>query len=185
MPQESAALLLVDVQQGFQDADFWGGNRNNPQAEENIARLLGYWRDRGRPVIHVRHVSDNTRSPLRPGQPGVEIRPEARPAEGEPLFEKNVNSAFIGTGLEAFLREKGIRDLVIAGITTNHCVSTTARMAGNLGFNTRVVADATACFDRIGHDGRRFDAEAVHAISLANLHGEFATVVQTGELLES
>jgi nicotinamidase-related amidase len=180
IPRE-AALLLVDVQQGF-DAPGWG-ERNNPDAERNIARLLEAWREAGWPVLHVQHISVEPGSVLGPGQPGTELKPEAAPASEEPLFQKHVNSAFIGTDLEVHLRKRGIEALVIVGLTTNHCVSTTARMSGNLGFETFVVDDATATFDRVGHDGRRYDAAEVHAISLASLHGEFATVLRTDEVL--
>lgn len=181
MIPRKAALLLIDVQQGF-DAPGWG-ERNNPDAERNIARLLEAWRKAGWPVLHVQHISVEPGSVLGPGQPGVELKPEAMPAPDEPLFQKNVNSAFIGTDLEAHLRERGIEALVLVGLTTNHCVSTTARMSDNLGFETYVVDDATATFDRVGHDGRRYDAAEVHAISLASLHGEFATVLDTSEVL--
>jgi nicotinamidase-related amidase len=185
IPRE-AALLLIDVQQGF-DAPGWG-ERNNPDAERNIGRLLEAWRTAGWPVLHVQHISVEPGSVLGPGQPGAELKPEAMPPEAmppteEPLFQKNVNSAFIGTDLESHLRERGIEALVIVGLTTNHCVSTTARMSGNLGFDTYVVDDATATFDRVGHDGRRYDAAEVHAISLASLHGEFARVLGTDEVL--
>ena len=181
MIPRGAALLLIDVQQGF-DAPGWG-ERNNPDAERNIARLLEAWRNAGWPVLHVQHISVEPGSVLGPGQPGSELKPEAMPAPDEPLFQKNVNSAFIGTDLEAQLRERGIEALVLVGLTTNHCVSTTARMSGNLGFDTYVVDDATATFDRVGHDGRQYDAAEVHAISLASLHGEFATVLGTDEVL--
>lgn len=180
---DRTALLLIDVQRGFDDEAYWGGGRNNPDAEENIAALLEAWRETGRPVIHVQHASTNPRSPLRPGHPGHEIKPEAAPREGEPVVVKNVNSAFIGTSLEADLRDAGISALVIAGFITNHCVSTTTRMAGNLGFRTVVVSDATATFDRVGPDGRRWDAETVHEISLASLHDEFATIASTADVL--
>ncbi len=175
------ALLIIDLQQGFDDPR-WGA-RNNPQAEENIARLLSSWREAGRPVYHVQHMSREPNSPLRPGQPGNNLKALVQPRPGEPLIQKDVNSAFIGTDLEAHLRAAGIQALVIAGLTTNHCVSTTARMAGNLGFQTAVVADATAAFDREGHDGKHYPAETVHAVSLANLHEEFAAIVNTAELL--
>lgn len=132
-----AALLLVDVQEGLDDPTL--GERNNPGAEERAATLLAAWREAGRPVVHVRHLSEEPGSPLRPGQPGVEIKEIVRPAPGEPVVEKSVNSAFIGTGLEERLRADGIETLIIAGLTTDHCVSTTARMAGNLGFETYVV----------------------------------------------
>jgi len=101
------------------------------------------------------------------------------------VIEKNANSAFIGTDLEQRLRERGIGVVVVTGLTTDHCVATTARMAGNLGFDTYVVSDATATFDREGPDGERYSAEQVHAINLASLHGEFARVISADELLKS
>ena len=178
---DDAALLVIDMQRGFDDPR-WGA-RNNPGAEENVASLLAAWRRTGRSVIHFRHDSALPNSPLNPGQPGNAIKPEAAPREGEPVHPKTVNSAFIGTGLEAALRSAGIDTLVLVGLTSNHCVSTTARMAGNLGFDTYVVADATAAFARPTVDGRMRPAEEVHAAALSDLHGEFATVIATTELL--
>lgn len=181
MIPDRAGLLLIDVQEGFDDPS-WGA-RNNPDAERNVARLLHAWRAAGWPVLHAQHLSTSPTSPLRPGQPGCAIRAEVAPADGEPLFQKHVNSAFIGTDLEAHLRTRGIGALVVVGLTTNHCVSTTVRMAANLGFEAAVVADATAAFEQVDHDGRRFDADVVHAVSLASLHDEFARVVTTEEAL--
>ncbi len=177
----NTALVLIDVQAGFADP-VWGP-RNNPEAEANIGRLLEAWRAARRPIYHVQHMSTEPASPLRPGQPGNGFMPEAQPAPGEPVIQKQVNSAFIGTDLDAQLRGDGIKNLVIVGLTTNHCVSTTVRMAGNLGFMTLVVSDATAAFDRQGPDGEIYPAEMVHAVSLANLHQEFAQVVFTEDLL--
>jgi nicotinamidase-related amidase len=176
-----AALLLIDVQTGF-DHPRWG-LRNNPQAEENIARLLAAWRRTARPIIHVQHLSREPDSPLRPGQPGCGIKEGAAPLDGEPVIQKHVNSAFIGTDLEARLRSAGISTLIVVGLTTDHCVSTTVRMAGNLGFMTYVVSDATATFGRTGPSGRFYDAEAVHDLTLASLQGEFAEVWSVGEVL--
>ena len=179
--ERDALLLLVDFQEGL-DEPRWG-RRNNPRAEEVAAKLLAAWRGSGRPVVHVRHLSEEPNSPLRPGQPGSDLKAVVRPAAGEPVVEKSVNSAFIGTDLEERLRENGTRTVVVAGLTTDHCVSTTARMAGNLGFETYVVSDATATFDRVGPGGDPFTAEQVHEVSLASLHGEFATVANSREIL--
>ncbi len=181
--KENAALIIVDVQKGFNEQDYFGGNRNNPDAEAHIATLLDAWRSTGRPIFHVRHDSISPNSPLRPGQAGNDIKPEAAPRPGEPLIEKHVNSAFIGTDLEQRLREAGISQVVIVGLTTNHCVSTTTRMAGNLGFDTVLVADATATFDRIGVDGTRYDAQLMHDTTLASISGEFATILNTRDVL--
>lgn len=175
------ALLVVDVQQGL-DAPGKGA-RNNPRAEATIGVLLAAWRGAHRPVIHARHMSTEPDSPLRPDAPGNAFKPEALPRDDEPVFRKTVNSAFIGTDLELHLREAGIEELVIVGLTTDHCVSTTARMAGNLGFSVVVVEDATATFERIGPDGSHHSAEDMHRTALASLHGEFARVAPAREVL--
>ena len=174
------ALLIIDVQQGL-DAPHLG-QRNNPGAERNMAALLAAWRERGWPVLHVQHASTEANSTLRPDQPGFAFKPEVAPREGEPVFVKSVNSAFIGTALETHLREHGIAALAIVGLTTDHCVSTSVRMAGNLGFDVVLPGDATATFERRGPDGRRHSAEAMHAVNLASLHGEFCRVCSTAEL---
>ena len=178
---DAAALLLVDVQRGMDDPRW--GKRNNPDAERNIAALLAAWRQRDRPVIHVQHMSVEPDSPLRPERPGNAFKPEAAPQPGEPVFQKTVSSAFIGTELESHLRSRRIDTVVIAGITTDHCVSTTARMAANLGFATIVVSDGTATFERTGPDGEHHTADEMHRFALASLHGEFATIRRTEEVL--
>jgi nicotinamidase-related amidase len=181
LPQ-STALIVVDVQQAFLDPRY--GERNNPQAESNIARLLAAWRNSGRPIRHIVHDSVEPDSLLRPDRPGNAIQAIATPKAGEPVYRKHVNSAFIGTKLESDLHHDGIDTVVIVGLTTNHCVSTTARMAGNLGFKTLVVSDATASFARAALDGTLRPAESVHSAALSDLHGEFATVIDAAKLLK-
>lgn len=175
------ALVVIDVQKGFDDPRW--GRRNNPQAESNIRKLLEAWRRAHMPVIHTQHCSTERDSPLRAGVSGNEIKEIAAPRPGEPVLRKSVNSAFIGTRLEPLLRKKRIGAIVLVGITTDHCVSTTARMAGNMGFDTYVVSDATATFDRNGPDGVTYKAEEIHAVNLASLHKEFATITDTDSLL--
>jgi nicotinamidase-related amidase len=181
MNPSDSALLVIDVQKGIDNPKL--GPRNNPDAEKRIAELLAAWREAGQPVIHVKHMSTEPDSLLRPGLPGNAIKDEAQPIDGEPLFEKNVNSAFIGTQLESYLRLSGIESLVIAGLTTNHCISTTARMAANLGFKVTVVADATATFGQTGYDGKKYSADVVHGAELASLNGEFAKVLESHDVL--
>lgn len=183
--ENNAALIIVDVQQGLDEQEYYGGNRNNPEAEAHMAGLLDAWRTSQRPIFHIKHNSTEPRSPLRPGQPGNQIKPEVAPQGDEPVIEKTVNSAFIGTDLEQRLHDAGIEQVVIVGLTTNHCVSTTVRMAGNLGFNTILVGDATAAFDRIGVDGTHYPAQLIHDITIASIHGEFATILNTQDILAS
>lgn len=177
-----AALLIIDVQQGFDNEAYWGA-RNNPRAEENIAHLLEAWRAAKRPIFHVKHNSTTPQSPLHPNHPGNAFKPIAAPRDGEPVIGKDVNSGLIGTDLEAQLRAVGIQRIIIVGLTTPHCISTTARMASNLGFETTVVSDATAAHAGRGHDGKEVDAETMHYHALTALNGEFAKIVTTEELL--
>ncbi len=180
MVEPYAALLLIDVQKAFDDP-VWG-HRNNPEAEHRIAELLSFWRKANQPVIHIQHLSISPNSPLRPEQPGCAFKPEAQPEAGEVIFQKSVNSAFIGTDLEIYLRKQGIQKLVIVGFTTDHCVSTTTRMAGNLGFEVNVVEDAAATFDR-EFRGKHYPAQLIHETALASLDGEFAKVLAAADLL--
>ncbi len=175
------ALLVIDVQKGLDDPSL--GARNNPEAESKIASLLSAWREHELPIVHVRHCSVEQRSPLRPELPGNAFKEEAQPLPGEAQFSKSVNSAFIGTGLERYLRERNIVSLVIVGLTTDHCVSASTRSAADLGFEVTLVADATAAFERKGHDGTRYSADAIHNVNLASLNGEFCTVRTTEDLL--
>ena len=179
----NAALVIIDVQKAWDDPRLKVG-RNNPNAERQIAELLAAWRRTGRPVFHVRHCSRLPNSLFRRGEPGNEIKNEVKPRAGEPVISKSVNSAFIGTDLEERLRRAEINEVIITGLTTDHCVSTTARMAGNLGFKTFVVSDATAAQDRVGIHGERYDARLIHETSLASLSGEFAEVADSKELLK-
>ena len=177
------ALLLIDIQAGF-DSPVWGA-RNNPDAEARAAALLDHWRRAQHPIIHVQHVSTEPGSPLGPG-PGSAFKPEVAPLAGEAIFVKSVNAAFIGTRLEATLRRREITELVICGLTTAHCVSTTARMAANLGFSVTLAHDACAAFaanaDTSWSGHPALSPEAIHVSAVSHLHGEFATARSVAEI---
>lgn len=183
MPDLSdTALVIVDVQRAFDDLDYWGP-RDNPACETNIAALLAEWRVHGRPVVFVRHDSTTAGSPLAPGAPGNAFKPELT---GTPdlLVAKSVNSSFHGEpDLAAWLSARGLEGIAVCGITTNHCVETTVRVGGNLGFRVLLPLDATFTFDRPGPDGVRWTAEQLASASAASLHGEFATVLAAQDLL--
>ncbi len=182
MSISSTALLIVDMQKGMQNPA--AGKRNNPAAEANVGRLLGRWRDAGAPVVHIRHISRSARSAFAPGQVGVEFQEALMPLAHEHVVEKNVPDAFIHSSLEKWLRIRSITEVVIVGVSTNISVESSARSAGNLGFGTSVVSDATYTFDKIDYDGQLHAASAIHAMALANLDGEFARIISTEQLLD-
>ncbi|MFE2261618.1 cysteine hydrolase family protein [Streptomyces griseosporeus] len=186
---ENAALVVVDVQKGFEEAGFWGP-RNNPGADDNIAALIDVWQATGRPVVFVRHDSVKAGSPLRTGYVGNELKDyvEQRRGKGagpELFLTKTVNSAFLGTpDLRAWLTQAGIGQLVLVGIQTNMCVETTARMGGNLGYDVVVPLDATHTFDLVGPFGWRRTAQELAEATAVSLHGGgFARVVTTEEVV--
>jgi nicotinamidase-related amidase len=175
--------LVVDMQLGFDDPAW--GPRNNPQAESNVAALLATWRAAHAPIIHVHHDSPHAAGRLRRGTPGNIVKPEALPLAHEHIFRKKVNSAFIGTALETELRAWNVPALAVVGLTTNHCISTTVRMASNLGFATFVASDATAAFDRTGLNGSLRLADDVHNAALSDLQDEFAEIVDSQWLIDA
>jgi nicotinamidase-related amidase len=181
MHNEIPTLVIIDMQQGMAMPS--AGSRNNPNAERNIAALLAAWRKADATLVHVRHISRTVGSPFWPGQPGVEFQELLAPLPSEHVVEKNVPDALISTGLERWLRVRSITKLVIVGVSTNNSVEATARTAGNLGFETRVVSDATFAFEKVDYSGIKRTAEEVHAMALANLDGEYATIISTEHML--
>lgn len=174
------ALIVIDVQQGFNE-EFWGPS-NNPECEVNILALLEKWRSNDWPVVLVRHDSISLHSPLRPGQPGNDFMPGIA-GKHDLLITKTVNSAFYGTpNLADWLKKEAINSVVICGITTNHCCETTARMAGNLGYEVTFVIDATRTFDFKDMKGQVIKADEMARVTGANLQGEFAQVVSANQL---
>ncbi|MEK4563856.1 cysteine hydrolase family protein [Alkalihalobacillus sp. FSL R5-0424] len=175
------ALLVIDVQKAFEDKGW--GERNHPEAEENIAQILECFRRKRDTVIYIQHVSTNSNSRFYIEKEGVEFKEVATPLAHEAVIQKKVNSAFIGTKLEDRLKEMNIEQVVIVGLTTPHCVSTTTRMSGNLGFDTTLIADATAAFELTDHKGITYNADLVHNLTLATLHEKFARVISTKDWL--
>ncbi|RDW63553.1 hypothetical protein BP6252_11098 [Coleophoma cylindrospora] len=198
---EKTALIVVDVQSAFLHPTYWGPSRSNPAFESNATSIIKSYRllisgdasSSPHKIIHVAHASLSTSSPLHRSSPGFKFQKFAEPQGDELVIEKSVNSAFIGTNLEEVLRDhfKGSKGtMFLLGLTTDHCVSTTTRMASNLkvcdgldGENGEVVfiEDATAAWKK-SNDG--FDAELVHAVNAESLQ-EFASVRKTAEVLES
>ena len=182
--KKNPALLLVDIQKAFLEKDYPGLIRNNEHAELICGKILKKWRTLDLPIIHVTHSTNNPESKLHKSIPGFEFNDHVKPLETEMVFTKEVNSAFIGTNLENILIKSHIDTLVIVGMTTNHCISTTVRMSGNLGFDTYLISDSTACYNTKGLNGEIIACNTIYNSALASLQEEFATVIDSKELFD-
>lgn len=179
----TAALIVVDVQKGFDDRAFWG-DRNNPECETNVARLIAAWRDRNWPIVFVRHESTTPGSPLAPGTPGNALKDVVTGAP-DLLVRKSVHSAFKGTpDLASWLTEHGITGIAVCGIQTNMCCETTARDGSDLGFDMLFVLDATHTFDIAGPSHQVYRAREIARYTALTLEADFGRVVMTAELLD-
>lgn len=198
IPASETALLLVDIQKGFSHPSHWGQGRSTPTFEETIASLLRGFRAAKAHVLHVCHHSLFESSPLHPSKDSAGFMPYAAPAAGEPVFPKTTNSPFIETRLAEELKQRGIKRLVVCGLMTAHCVSSTVRMAANLDvvehrygtpspkgeWEGRIVLveDGTATFG-VEYGGKMYDGETVHAVHLASMRDEFCTIERADEVL--
>ena len=180
--KKNPALILVDIQKAFLEKDYPGINRNNHDAEFICGNILSKWRELKLPIIHVRHSSTNPDSKLHKSKPGFEFNDHVKPLDNEVVLTKKVNSAFIGTKLENILNNMNINTLVFIGMTTNHCISSTVRMSSNLGFETYLISDSTACYNTMGIDGKMIDCNIIYESSLANLSKEFAIIINSNKL---
>ena len=179
---DRAVLLPIDMQQAFDSAPW--PRRWNKDVDANGLALLAAWRSAGRPIIHVRHDSVQPGSSLAPGAPGNAFRPGFEPQDGEALVRKSVNSAFIGTDLDLRLKRLGAKHVVVFGISTDMCVSTTVRTGANMGWDMVLVPDACDCFDLPDGSGGTIPAEEVQRAHVATLAFEFARTLSTAELTE-
>jgi len=183
---KNIALVCIDIQKGF-DESYWG-MRNNPDAEKRISEVLKFFRDHELPVIHVKQTSTDPNSPLYSKSPGSELKDFATPLKHELLLEKSISCAFWGSDLKKVLDQRGIRKIVLCGLTTDHGISTTARSGASLGFSVFVLSDATATFDRDGEIGTfiiPYPAGVVHELALASLNNEFAQIMTTDNFISS
>lgn len=179
----STALIVVDVQKGFDDRAVWG-ERNNPDCETNVGRLIAAWRDHEWPIVFVRHDSQTPGSPLAGGSPGNAFK-EVVAGEPDLLVTKSVHSAFHGTpDLADWLRGQRITGIAICGIQTNMCCETTARVGSDLGFEMIFVTDATHTFDLIGPNHQVYRAREIARYTALTLGADFGRVVSTAELLD-
>ena len=181
MKLSKRALIVIDVQKGFEEFDI-KGERNNPDSEDNIVKLIDAWRNKDLPLVYVKHNSKSDTSVLRPNQPGNDFK-DIITGTPDLLITKSVNSAFYGTpDLHKWLKENQIEAVAICGIQTNMCCETTARMSGNLGLDTWFILDATHTFAKT-FNGVKLSAEELARVTAVNLSGEFAEILSTEEAI--
>ena len=177
------AVLVIDVQMALAEDDANGAERSCPEGEQNITALLSDFRKRGETVIHIHHHGLDPEDPFNANASGSAVQPYAAPIDDEALIIKHVSSGFINTTLESDLRAAGIERVILCGAAANYCVESTARMAGNLGFDTTYATDAVWAYAETGPDGVHHSAEQLHSVARCNLEGEFATVMKTADIL--
>ncbi|MGB8712185.1 MAG: isochorismatase family protein [Onishia taeanensis] len=179
---DAAALLLIDLQKAIDDVEL-NGMHSNPALDDRVDELLSCWRGGNGHIVHVRHFSHTPGSLYRSGHAGAEFKASATPRVGERIVTKHVESPFIGTDLDIWLRRHGVSRLVVAGVSTGHAVSTAARHAHCLDFGVVVVSDACASFPIDDIDGQRWAAEDVQHFSLSLLGSHYARITSTQEVV--
>lgn len=185
--KDKPALILVALQKGFDDVSYWGDHRNNPDAEGNAGRLLRAWRKKRLPLFHLQHVPPNADSPLSEGKTGHEFKNEVQPRKGEVVIHRNIYTAIAGKELREKLDAAGVKTVVVIGMSTDRCVSSTVRMASHHGYDPYIVYDATATFNKANPriSEQMYSAELIHDTAIASLKGEIASVVMTDEVIQS
>jgi len=175
-----AALVIIDAQ-----GEYRNGRMRLPDIDPPLARiasLLARARAAGTPIFHVAQIGQQG-SLFDPTSAYGEIMSEAAPAMGEPVIMKRLPNGFAGTELHERLQQSGRRTLILAGFMTHMCISASARAALDLGYQTTVVADATATRALPAQDGSApIPAEVVHQIALAELADRFAAVVAAADI---
>ena len=177
----SATLMLIDMQEAMDDDRF--SSQGQPDALNTTSALLNHWRAQGNPIVHIRHDSMDPSSPYAPEKATNSFKSEVAPLDHETIVEKRTNNAFIGTDLMQVLEEIGSSELVICGVHLQDCVESTVRMAGNLGFMVYLVADATVSLGQTDINGKKWSADEVHALTLGILDGQYAKVMNSGDLM--
>jgi nicotinamidase-related amidase len=177
------ALIVIDIQKDHDYINLLRTERNNPEAEKNANILLNSWRAKNFPIFHIQYCYSNFDSLSNESAYMIDIKGIVSSLRNETSKKNNSNNAFIGTNLKKLLDSENISRIVFVGLSTDHFMSKTVRMARGYGFVTYVVSDATATFSNEGSDGQFFSAELIHRTTLASITREFGTVVSTKEMI--
>jgi len=176
----NASLVLIDLQNEYVSGAL--ALREAGGAIANAAALLARARQAGTPVLHVAHRGRQGGMFDRAAERGA-IVSQLAPVDGEPVVEKELPNAFAKTDLESRLRQTGRKDIILVGMMTHMCVSSTARAALDLGFRTTIDASACATRDLPDGLGGTIPARTVHEVALAELSDRFAIIVRDGRAI--
>lgn len=168
--KDKTALIVIDVQ------NFYWKEETHEEYIERMKELLAYARSKGLFIIYVKHVwGDN------PDDIPFHIREEIKPFENEPIVIKRTPGSFFNTTLEVLLKNRGIENIIISGMKTNHCCDTTTREASARGYKTFVISDCVRTFDLKGIDGNIIPRETIQYVTLSILQG-FAQIISLNDL---
>ena len=179
--KENAALIIIDVQEVLDDPA--QGKLNNPDAEKNIVKLLAKWRKNKLPLFLVQYISPRKASPFHRDAPGSKLRDSVKPEPGEVSITKHFESAFMKTDLEQRLRGAKLETLIFVGFYTDQCVASTVKVANNLGFKVVVVSDAAATAGCRGFNGKFYEGEDIHQLTLGSLRRDGIRIIKSKDLL--
>jgi nicotinamidase-related amidase len=173
----SSALLVIDVQESFRQRSYFD-DRELPAFFDRCRTLVDGFRAAGLPIVRILHVDGD--GPFSKAS-GYAVPMAELAYEADAAFEKNVHSALIGTGLQAWLTGRGISRLAVAGIRTEQCCETTTRNASDLGFAVDYVTEATLTFAMTTREGRTVAPAEIRERTELVLTGRFATTVTADE----
>jgi nicotinamidase-related amidase len=179
MPTSATALLVIDVQESFRHRPYWSDS-DVPFFLEHLKSLIEGAQSRNIPVIQVFHVEDSGAFSLESGHvvplEGVSFKPDV-------VFKKRSHSALVGSGLDVWLTQHGIRRVIVSGIRTEQCCETTTRHASDLGYQVDYVTDATLTFPMTDRHGNTWTPEQIKSRTELVLDDRFARIATVDEAL--
>ncbi len=177
----TTALLVIDVQESFRHRPYWRSDEEGP-FRARLTELVAGCRSRGVPVVHVLHEEPGSGGPFDPASGHVREL-DWVPGGPDATFRKRAHSALVGTGLEDWLRARGVRRVIVSGIRTEQCCETTARHASDLGFEVLYVTEATLTFAMTHANGRTFTPAELRERTELVLDGRFARIATVKDAL--
>ncbi len=180
----NCALVLIDYQNEYVNGAMPLGQAGT-DAIKNARLLLDKARDQNIPIFHIAHHGEENGNVFDPLSSNVEIVEQLQPQDGETVIVKKHPNAFYDTQLQALISKTQKQQIIFAGFMSHMCVSSTARAAFDLGFDSFVCHDACATRDLPSASKETISAEVMHDTAMAALQDRFAALVSTDTLVNS